>query len=335
MSHEREEKGETFIMPVELPEWKHFQIEPLADGVYAAIASEQGYAICNAGIVDIGDKTIIFDTFISPNAAEDLLKAAKQLTSHEATYVVNSHHHNDHIRGNQVFSPDVDIISTTWTREAITQNEPEEIRWEKENIPKGIIDAQLKLTAEKDPKRRRELAFLIVYYRAIIESHPQLKTRLPNMTFESPKLVIHGTQRTVELLSFAGHTASDLVLYLPEEKIAFMSDLLFINIHPYLPSGFPERWKESLSTVKALGTQTVVPGHGPVGRSADLSVMTQYIQSLENIVANMIRSGRSLEEASLQPVPSQFENWLLFFDNFFVDNLQFLYKCLKPGKEKK
>jgi len=335
MSHEREEKGETFIMSAQLPKSKHFQIEPLADGVFAAIASEHGYAICNAGIVDIGDKTIIFDTFISPNAAEDLLKAAKQLTSHEATYVVNSHYHNDHIRGNQVFSPDVDIISTTWTREAIAQKEPEEIRWEKENVPQGIIDAKSKLIAEKDPRRRRELTLLIVYYKAIIESHQQLKTRLPNITFESPKLVLHGAKRTVELLSLVGHTASDLVLYLPDEKIAFMSDLLFINIHPYLASGFPERWKESLSMVEALGIQTVVPGHGPVGRSADLSVMAQYIQSLENIAANMIKSGRSIEEASLQPIPSQFETWLLFFDNFFVDNLQFLYKCLKQEKEKK
>jgi len=316
------------MMPAQLPESKHFQIEPLADGVYAAIASEQGYAICNAGIVDVGDRTIIFDTFISPNAAKDLLKAAKQLTLHEATCVVNSHYHNDHIRGNQVFSPNVDIISTTLTREAITQNEPKEIQWEKENIPQEIIAAQSKLTAEKDPKRRRELAFSIVYCKAIIESHPQLKTRLPNITFESPKLVIHGTKRTVELLSFAGHTASDLVLYLPEEKVAFLSDLLFINMHPYLPSGFPERWKESLSMAEALGIKTVVPGHGPVGRSADLSVMTQYIQSLENIAANMIKSGRSIEEASLQPIPSQFETWLLFFDNFFVDNLQFLYKCM-------
>jgi len=322
-------------MPAQSPESKHFQIEPLADGVYAAIASEQGYAICNAGIIDIGDKTIIFDTFISPNAAKDLLKAAKQLTSREASCVVNSHYHNDHIRGNQVFPPNVNIISTTWTREAITQNEPKEILWEKENIPQGTIDAQLKLAAENDPKRCRELAFLIVYYKAIMESHPQLKTRLPNITFEPPKLVIHGTQRTVELHSFVGHTASDLVLYLPEEKIAFMSDLLFINIHPYLPSGFPERWKESLSMAEALGIQTVVPGHGPVGRSADLSVMTQYIQSLENIVANMVKSGRSIEEVSLQPIPSQFETWSLFFDNFFVANLQFLYRCVAQESEKK
>jgi cyclase len=322
-------------MPVQLLESKHFQIEPLADGVYAVIASEQGYAICNAGIVDIGDKTVIFDTFISPNAAKDLLKAAKQLTSHEALFVVNSHHHNDHIRGNQVFSPSVDIISTTRTREAIAQNEPKEIQWEKENIPQGIIDAQSRLTAEKNPKRRRELALLIVYYKAIIESHPQLKTRLPNITFEPPKLVIHGTQRTVELLSFAGHTASDVVLHLPKEKIAFMSDLLFIGMHPYLPSGSPESWKESLRMVEALGIETAVPGHGPVGRSTDLSVMTQYIQSLENIAAYMVKSGRSIEEVSLQPVPSKFEDWLLLFDNFFVDNLQFLYKRLKQRNEKK
>ena len=157
----------------------------------------------------------------------------------------------------------------------------------------------------------------------------------PNITFEPPKLVIHGTQRIAELLAFVGHTASDLVLYLPEEKIAFMSDLLFINIHPYLPSGFPERWKESLSMIEALGIQTAVPGHGPVGRSSDLSVMTQYIQSLENIVTNMVKSGRSLEEVSLQPIPSQFETWLLFFDDFFVSNLQFLYKCIAQGLEKK
>jgi len=335
MFREREGKEEIFIVSAHLPELKHFRIEPLADGVYAAIASEQGYAICNAGIVDIGDRTVVFDTFISPDAAKNLLKAAKQLTSHEAICVVSSHYHNDHIRGNQVFSPDVDVISTTRTREGIIQNEPKEIQWERENIPRGIIDAQLKLAAEKNPKRRRELAFLIVYYRAIIESHPQLKTRLPNITFESPKLVIHGTQRTVELLSFVGHTASDLVLYLPEEKIAFMGDLLFINIHPYMPSGFPECWKESVGMVKALGIQAVIPGHGPVGRSADLSVMTQYIQSLENIVAKMMKSGKSLEEVSLQPIPTQFKNWLLFFDNFFVANLQFLYKCIAQGAEKK
>jgi len=316
-----------------LPESKHFQIERLAEGVYAAIASEQGYAICNAGVIDIGDRTILFDTFISPEAARDLLKVTEQLTSHKITHVVNSHGHNDHIRGNQVFGSGIDIISTVKTREAIARNEPEEIKSERETIPKEIIEAQSKLDTEKDPKRRRELASLIVYLQAMIKSHSELKTRLPNITFEH-KLTIHGTKRTVELLPLAGHTASDIVLYLPEDKIAFMGDLLFVECHPYLASGSPEQWKQSLAEVEGLGVQIAVPGHGPVGRSASLSMMLQYIQSLESIVANMIKSGKPVEQASLEPVPPPFDTWLSP-DNFFVTNLEFLYKLATQEKERK
>ena len=310
---------------------RHFQLQRLADGVYAAVASEGGYAICNAGIVDTGDRTIVFDTFISPDPAEDLLRAAKRLTPQNAILVVNSHYHNDHIRGNQVFPPDVDILSTATTLEGIAHKEPEEIKWEKENIPKAIVDTKSKLRLEKDPKRRRDLALSIVYYEAIMKSHPKLKTRLPNITFEG-SLMIHGTRRQVELLSLAGHTASDVILYLPEEKIAFMGDLLFVNCHPYLASGSPEQWKQSLAEVEGLGVQIAVPGHGPVGRSASLSVILQYIQSLENIVVNMIKRGKSVEQASFEPVPSPFDTWLSP-DNFFVTNLEFLYELATQGKE--
>jgi glyoxylase-like metal-dependent hydrolase (beta-lactamase superfamily II) len=316
-----------------LPVSKHFQIERLADGVYAAVASEQGYASCNAGIIDIGDRTIIFDTFISPEAARDLRNVAEQLTTNKITHVINSHEHSDHIRGNQVFDSNVDIVSTALTREAIARNDPENIKWEKEMIPKEILDAQSKLDVEKDPKRRRELAFMLSEMQGISKSHCELKTRLPNITFEN-KLVIHGTKRTVELLPFAGHTRSDVILYLPEERIAFMSDLLFVSIHPYLASGSPEQWKQSLVEVGGLGVQIVVPGHGPVGKSADLLTMLQYIQSLESIVVNMIKSGKSEEQASSEPIPSQFETWLCI-ENFFVTNLKFLYKRAIQEKETK
>jgi glyoxylase-like metal-dependent hydrolase (beta-lactamase superfamily II) len=316
-----------------LPESKHFQIERLADGVYAAVASEQGYASCNAGIIDIGDRTILFDTFISPEAARDLLKVAEQLTSNKITHVINSHEHNDHIRGNQVFGSDVDIISTAKTREAIARNEPEEIKSEKETILKEIIDAQSKLGAEKDSKRRRELATLISYMQGVSKSHCELKTRLPNITFER-ELTIHGTERTMKLLPLAGHTFSDVVLYLSKERIAFMGDLLFVNIHPYLASGSPEEWKKSLAEVEALGVQIAVPGHGPVGKSADLSAMLQYIQSLESIVVNMIKSGKSAEQASFEPIPSPFDTWFCLED-FFVTNLKFLHKLATQGEERK
>ena len=46
----------------------HFTIQKCADGVYAVIAKNGQHAYSNAGIVDLGDATLVFDTFMSPDA---------------------------------------------------------------------------------------------------------------------------------------------------------------------------------------------------------------------------------------------------------------------------
>ena len=105
----------------------NFTIEQLAPNVWAAIHNDYyGKAICNAGIIDLGDKTVVFDPFMTPSAAIELRDVAYQLTKRNYAYVVNSHYHNDHIRGNQAFLPNATIISTTTTRTQIERNEPGE-----------------------------------------------------------------------------------------------------------------------------------------------------------------------------------------------------------------
>ena len=79
------------------PDSKHFRFLQLADGVYAAIHIDGGAAIGNAGIVDLGDRTLIFDTFSTPQAAEDLRTATEALTGRPIDAVINSHWHNAHI----------------------------------------------------------------------------------------------------------------------------------------------------------------------------------------------------------------------------------------------
>ena len=68
---------------------EHFAIEKLSDGVYAVIHKTGGYAICNSGIVDLGDETLVFDCFISPKAAFDLKKAAEELTGNQVKYLIH------------------------------------------------------------------------------------------------------------------------------------------------------------------------------------------------------------------------------------------------------
>ena len=45
----------------QLPESKHFRIEHMTEGVYAVIHIDGGAAIGNAGIVDLGDRTLVYD----------------------------------------------------------------------------------------------------------------------------------------------------------------------------------------------------------------------------------------------------------------------------------
>lgn len=55
---------------------RHFNCEPVAEGIYVLEAKEQGGAMSNAGLIDMGDHTLIFDTFNTPQAGKDLREAA-------------------------------------------------------------------------------------------------------------------------------------------------------------------------------------------------------------------------------------------------------------------
>jgi cyclase len=220
---------------VDLYQSKHFQLEQLSDGIYACIHAEGGWAISNAGIIDLGDRTIVFDTFMTPTAARDLREAAENISGRPIHAVINSHYHNDHIWGNQIFSPDVDIISSTRTRELIAKEGLVEVQGYHDNAQLTLqaLDEQLK--KETNELKRTQLKFLIDYFHAIIATLPELQIRLPNLTF-TRDMTFEGSKRSAKLISFeGGHCGSDAILYLPEEGIVFMADLLFIGGHPYLP----------------------------------------------------------------------------------------------------
>jgi cyclase len=87
-----------------------FHLEQVAEGAWAAVAASQ-FAVGNAGIVDLGGETLVFDTFFTPAAARGLLEEARRLGLPPVSVVVNSHWHGDHVRGNQIFEG-VPIVAT-------------------------------------------------------------------------------------------------------------------------------------------------------------------------------------------------------------------------------
>jgi cyclase len=309
-----------------LPDSKHFRLQQLADGVYAAIHVEGGGAFGNAGIVDLGNRTLIYDTFFTPQAAEDLRTAAEVLTGRSIDIVINSHFHNDHTWGNQVFSATTEIISTEDTRRLFIATRG--LGGYDESF---IADAEANLKATRtqfqateEKGQRRQLALWIDYYQSIVQAKPILQVRAPDLTF-AERLTFYGTVRTAELIAFVGgHTESDAVLFLPQEGIAFMSDMLCIGHHPYLVEGDPERFSHGLEAVSDLAPKLLVPGHGPVGTADSLTVIRKYIHTLDGIASKMVEDGEAEETINTMVIPEPYEDWL--FASFFSDNMHFLYQ---------
>ncbi|MBN1387998.1 MAG: MBL fold metallo-hydrolase [Bacteroidales bacterium] len=310
-----------------LPESRHYKLEKLAEGVYAAIHNDYGgYAICNAGIIDLGDKTIITDPFMSPSAARDLKQHAEALTGRPVSMVLNLDPHSDHTRGNQVFFPDADIIGTVNARRIIEDTFQSTVDDDKLTAPAELekITEQLK---EVSGDERAELMMWYGYHKAKIESFEELKMVPPNITI-TDTMVIYGSERS--LIVFAtgiGHTAGDMVAYLPEESIIFMGDLLFNERHPYMGDGDPESWRNTLNKIVLLKPETAVPGHGPVGDINSIHSLIEYIEILTDMVEQEIEKGAVEKKIVELPVPEKFENWL--FGQFYQSSLQTLYRKLK------
>jgi cyclase len=303
---------------------RHFHLEQLAKGVYAAIHAEQGWATCNAGIIDLGDRTLIYDSFMSPEAAGDLQKAAESLTGRPVHMVINSHPHNDHIWGNQAFGPDVDILSTTRTRELIITEGPLEIQGYRDVAQNRLNTLEAQFNRAHDELTRYHLRVFIIYLQAIIATLPILQLRLPNLTFKD-EFFFDGPRRSARLIAFdGGHSGSDAILHLPGEGVVFMADLLFIGGHPYLPDGDPEKIIRILAEVRKLQAKIFVPGHGPVGQITHLDEMEEYINTLNALVKKAIQQGVSEDEIGKIAMPEKYQH--MIFPTFFPENLQFLYQ---------
>jgi cyclase len=104
---------------------EHFRLEQVADDAWATIAVPDAGAVANAGFIRVGDSTIVFDTFNSVAAGDELRRSAEVIAP--VAYAINSHWHTDHVSGNRSFA-DVAIVATERTRELMeerTAGEPD------------------------------------------------------------------------------------------------------------------------------------------------------------------------------------------------------------------
>jgi len=128
----------------------------------------------------------------------------------------------------------------------------------------------------------------------------------PNMvaarvTFTTQTDVFLGGKHVVARYFGRGHTNGDAVIYFPDHKVVHTGDLMTsaTPLIDYPGGGSIVEWTKTLDAVmKDLDFDTVIPGHGPVSKKADMLTYRNKAEDLRNKVQAQIRQGKSQDEVA-------------------------------------
>jgi len=310
-----------------------FQLVKVADGVYAAIAKSGGLASGNAGFVIGDDGVLIFDTFFTPAAIEELIGAIEAQTKLPIKYAVNSHYHLDHTGGNQVLlSRGIPIIAhdnvMVWqtTKNKRFLPAPAELEKRKADAAKQLAE-----TPEDQKDKRAQLERQIRRAEAMMT----ISLTNPTVTFGSGTLHLHLGKREVILSTLPGHTGGDVFAYVPDANVVFTGDLGWSKTLPNLVDATVNDWIPTLDKILGLyPTAKFVPGHGNVAEAADIKDFRDYLEDLRNRVKQRIAGGLTIDQAKQQlKLPEKYKSFA--FQNFAIPNVEDMYKELAGTKQAK
>ncbi|MBL8204811.1 MAG: MBL fold metallo-hydrolase [Blastocatellia bacterium] len=287
----------------------NFEIQKLAEGIYAAIRKQpplMSFDPNNVFIIN-DDDVIVVDANASLAGTKELIAELRKLTNKPVKYVINTHWHDDHIIGNQAYReafPNVEFIahaSTLRDRPTVGENNRQQMLAGgkeyaghlRKQVEQNKSLAGTPITEEERVNYLSDIAWL---ERALAEA-PNVKIILPTLTVED-RLTLHRGARTIEIRHLGrGHTAADLVVHLPKEGILMTGDLVVWPVPLVGSTSYPAAYSATIEKLLTLPAKVIVPGHGPVLRDNEyLKLMSRLLISLKDQTAAAVVRGETLEQ---------------------------------------
>jgi glyoxylase-like metal-dependent hydrolase (beta-lactamase superfamily II) len=274
------------------------RFEKIAEGIYYATASGTMNVGANSPVIVADNETIVIDSETSPAAGRALVQDIKAFTDKPVKFVIDSHFHYDHLFGNQVFGPDVQVIGHDHTRLRLRANTMEQYTFRNSINPARIETLRQRIAAERDAQQKASLERQLQNTLAYVEQVKEVKQTPPNMTFDSEMTVLRGARELRLMYLGRGHTDTDVVVFLPRERIVATGDLME-SVISYMGDSYPEDWLVTLDKLKALDFDTVLPGHGvPFKGKGRISAFQDYLRDFIAQAKALKAQGLTAEQAA-------------------------------------
>lgn len=238
--------------------------EELAPGIFI----NTHYRGCTPGFIYTEEGIVLVDAPLIPKQAVDWREQIEaEYPSDPLLFMINTDHHRGHALGNQYFMPCKVIAHERAHKEmsGYTENFKERVR----------------NSFKREPEIQSQLNNIIIIP--------------PHITFTNSSTLLYGG-RQIELMYVGGHTPATSIVWLPEEKIAFVGDIVWVDQHPYMAQGNTLEWLRALETIRELGATRLVPGHGPVCAPDATYRVAEYIVFMRQRVRDYYLEGKNKNE---------------------------------------
>jgi cyclase len=245
----------------------------IADGVHTYVQPDGGWCLSNSGFLVGPDSVTLIDTAATWPRTLALRETIASVTALPVRTLINTHHHGDHTFGNGVF-PEATIIGHTDCRT--------------EMIESGLMLTQLWTHVEWG----------------------EISVVPPAVTF-ADRLTVWAGDLRVELIHVGpAHTTNDVVAWIPAEGVLFAGDVVFSGGTPFVLMGSIFGSLTALDGLAALGAETVVAGHGPVGGPDLFGANASYLRWIQNLAREGMAAGLTPLAVAMETDLGEYGAWL-------------------------
>ncbi len=166
-----------------------------------------------------------------------------------------------------------------------------------------------------------------------LEKEPDPQIPVPDITFTDRLFIELGGKRIELIYTGRNHSDNNIVLLLPQDKLLFAVDFIPVETVAYrtMRSDYPDDWIDSLKRVEQLDFETLVPGHGNVGRKEHVRLFRGYLEELTAAVKESIKKGMTLEQARDTVRLPKYEQWQRYKE-WFPENVEGVYRYFSQSR---
>jgi glyoxylase-like metal-dependent hydrolase (beta-lactamase superfamily II) len=240
------------------------------------------------------------------------MRRAEPKAAANISTLVNTHSNGDHTFGNQLVSGAEIVASKACAEEMLHDNGAARL-------------AEMKRAAAGGGEAGAFLAEIFAPF-----DFDGIDVAMPTLTFEG-ELTRHVGDKTVRLIQVGpAHTRGDVLVYVPQDRVIFTGDMLFINGHPIIWAGPVGNWIKACQLMMDLEVETVVPGHGPVTDKQGVAAVKDYLEYIASEARRRYDAGMPMFEAAQDISLSDYSSW--GDAERIVINVATLYREFAGGK---